>query len=83
MSTEKKHNGLQAVFHHIFYRKTDESWEESINPRIGHGTDFLLTAHVFQMIQKKFNIDFWEWYYIQPHYHYHLHDTTFPVVQYC
>lgn len=83
MSTEKKHNALLAVFHHIFYRKTDEDWEESINPRIGHGTDFLLTAHVFRMIQKKFNIDFWEWYHIQPHYHYHLRDDPNPCVIVC
>ena len=32
------------------------------------------------MIQKKFNIDFWEWYHIQPHYHYHLRDDPNPCV---
>lgn len=81
MSTEENRRKLQAVFRGIFYRNTDrEEWENSINPRIGHGTDFLLTAHVFLMIQMKFNIDFWEWYHIQPHYHYHLRDDPNPCV---
>ena len=29
---------------------------------------------------EEFNIDFWEWYYIQPHYHYHLRDDPNPCV---
>ncbi len=80
MTAEKNHNKLKTVFSQIFYRRTDENWENSINPRIGDGIDFLLTFHVFMIIQKKFNIDFWKWYHIQPHYHYHLHDDKNPCV---
>lgn len=80
MSTAENAKKLQAIFCEVFYRRTDSDWEESLNPRIGHGTSFLLTAHVFLMIQKKFNIDFWKWYHIHPHYHYHLHDDKNPCV---
>ena len=80
MSSKKNHNKLQAVFTEIFYRSTDEDWEESINPRLGHGTQFLLTCHVFLIIQKKFNIDFWKWYHINPHFSYHIHPDPNPYV---
>ena len=73
MSTEKNHRKLKEVFNEIFYRSTYEDWEEEINPRLGHGTQFLLTCHVFMIIQKKFNIDFWKWWHINPHFSYHIH----------
>ena len=80
MSTEKNRRKLHAVFNEIFYRSTYEDWEEEIYPRLGHGTQFLLTCHVFLIIQKKFNIDFWKWNYISPHFSYHIHPDPNPYV---
>ena len=78
MSSHDNRRKIQTVFNHIFYRGVDSGWEESINPRLGHGIDFLLTCHLFILIQEKFKIDFWKWYHIKPHYSYFIHPDPNP-----